>query len=101
MKSLVHRCKIQCHAIDPDKMELMGLDEDRGKWLPFAFHMDIVVAIKVATDEEDHIAYNCTTVFTEQGDTYIIDTPYEEFESLFFSHNTPNDSRVNPDDVHL
>jgi hypothetical protein len=62
----------------------MGLEEDRGKWLPFAFHLDAVVAIKLSTDEEDQIAYGCTTVFTEQGDTYIIDTPYEQFEQLFF-----------------
>lgn len=90
---MIHKCKIQCHAIDPDKMDLMGLEEDRGKWLPFAFHLDIIVAIKLSTDDEDHIAYNCTSVFTEQGDTYIIDTPYEEFEEIFYIYNTSGFSK--------
>lgn len=89
---MIHKCKIQCHTIDPGQLDLMGLDEDKGKWLPFAFHMDIVVAIKMSTDEDDQIAYGCTTVFTENGDTYIIDTSYEEFEEIFFSHYSSDDN---------
>jgi hypothetical protein len=69
-------------------MDLMGLGEDKGKWLPFAFHLDIVVAVKLSTDDEDQISYGCTSVFTEAGDTYIIDTPYEEFEEIFVSYNS-------------
>lgn len=84
---MIHKCKIHCHSIDPTQMDLMGLDEDKGKWLPFALHMGVVVAIKMATDEEDQLAYGCTTIFTEQGDTYIIDTHYEEFEELFAAYH--------------
>lgn len=66
----------------------MGLAEDPGKWLAFSFHMDIVIACKQTTDEDDHPLRHCTTVFTEQGDAYIIDTPYEEFNKLFIDYHT-------------
>lgn len=84
---MIHRCKIQCHAIDPDKLDLMGLEDDKGKWLPFSFHMGVVVAAKLSTDDDEQISYGCTSIFTEQGDTYIIDTPYEEFEEKFIRFN--------------
>ena len=60
----------------------MGI-EDKGKWLPFAFHMDVVIACKLTTDEEDLLPFGCTTVFTDHGDSYIIDTPYNEFQTIF------------------
>jgi hypothetical protein len=49
--------------------------------------MDIVVAIKLSTDEEDLLPFGCTTVFTESGDTYIIDTPFDEFEQIFLYYH--------------
>lgn len=93
MKKLIHQCKIHCHSIDPGQLDLMGVD-DVGKWMPFAFHLDIVVAIKLSTDEEDLLPYNCTTVFTENGDTYIIDTPYTEFEQIFLEHHQDDEPFV-------
>jgi hypothetical protein len=90
--SIVHKCKIHCHTIDPLKLDVMGMDDDKGKWMSFAFHMGIVVACKLSSDEEDLLAYGCTTVFTDQGDTYIIDTPYREFEEKFIRHNDTDDS---------
>jgi hypothetical protein len=66
-------------------VELMGL-EDKGQWMPFAFHLDIVVACKLTSLDQDSLVCNCTTIFTENGDTYIIDTPYKQFLSLFASH---------------
>ena len=82
---MIHSCNIHCHSIDLDKVELMGI-EDKGQWMPFAFHLDVVVAIKLTSQEEDSFVYNCTTVFTEHGDNYIIDTPYVEFLPLFTEH---------------
>jgi hypothetical protein len=70
----------------------MGI-EDKGKWLPFAFHLDIVVACKLTTDDEEETVYNCTTVFTDQGDTYIIDTPYTEFQTIFQLYHTSEGSK--------
>lgn len=89
--SVVHKCKIHCHSIDPSKMEIMGLDVDQGKWMPFCFHMSTIIACKLSSDEDDVLAYGCTTLFTEQGDTYIIDTPYEEFEEKFIRYNDDYD----------
>jgi hypothetical protein len=51
--------------------------------MPFAFHLDIVIACKLTSDEEDSLVNGCTTIFTEPGDTYIIDTPYEQFMPIF------------------
>lgn len=84
---MIHKCKVQCHTIDPKTVELAGL-EDKGKWLPFVFNMDVIDAAKLSSDEEDSPTYNCTTVFTSQGDTFIIDTPYEEFLKKFDQYNS-------------
>lgn len=89
---MIHTCNIHCHTLDLDKADLMGI-EDKGKWLPFAFHLDIVVACKLTTDDEEETVYNCTTVFTDQGDTYIIDTPYTEFQTIFQLYHTSEGSK--------
>lgn len=75
--------------MDLDKADLMGI-QDKGKWLPFAFHLDIVIACKLTTDDEEEIVSGCTTVFTDQGDTYIIDTPYTEFQTIFQLYHSEN-----------
>ena len=89
---MIHTCNIHCHTMDLDRADLMGLT-DKGKWLPFAFHLDIVVACKLTTDDEEETVYNCTTVFTDQGDSYIIDTPYTEFQTIFQLYHTSEGSK--------
>ena len=84
---MTHQCKVQCHTMDPKTVELTGA-EDKGKWLPFIFNIEIVDGAKLTSDEEDSPTYNCTTIFTTQGDTYIIDTPYEEFFKKFDKFNS-------------
>lgn len=95
---MIHRCNIHCHTMDLEKAESMGI-EDRGKWLPFSFLLDITVACKMTSDDEDEMTYNCTTVFTEHGDTYVIDTPYSEFNSLFEMYFDTESSST--DDINL
>mgnify|MGYP000247495117 FL=1 len=85
---MIHVCNIHCHVLDIEKAELMGL-EDRGQWMSFAFHLDVVVACKLTSLEEDSLVYNCTTIFTEHGDTYIIDTPYKTFQKMFVDYHSP------------
>lgn len=85
--SVIHRCKIHCHSMDPTKLDIMGMEDDLGKWMPFSFHMGIVIACKLSTDEEDLLPFNCTTLFTDTGETYIIDTPYADFEEKFVRFN--------------
>jgi|694.fasta_scaffold03423_22 hypothetical protein len=83
---MIHVCNIHCHALDIEKVELMGI-EDKGQWMSFAFHLDVVIACKLTSLEEDSLVFNCTTIFTEPGDTYIIDTPYPEFLKLFVDYH--------------
>jgi hypothetical protein len=73
--------------MDIKTAEALGM-EDNGKWLPFVFHMDIIDAAKMSSDEVDSPSYNCTTIFTKNGDTFIIDTQHEEFFKKFIEYNT-------------
>jgi hypothetical protein len=45
----------------------------------------------------------CTTIFTEPGDTYIIDTPYIEFMPLFKDYHSGSDNEAmqSKDDIEL
>lgn len=85
---MIHSCNIHCHTINPDKLEMMGLDDDAGKWMPFTVLLHHIVACKLASDEEELMVHGCTTLFTENGDTYIIDTPYKEFSELFIAFHS-------------
>lgn len=96
---MIHTCNIHCHTIDIEKADLMGI-QDKGKWLPFVFHLDIIIACKLTTDDEDEIVYGCTTLFTENGDSYIIDTPFTEFQTIFqMYHAAPG--QTGSDDISL
>ena len=89
--------------MDIDKAELMGLD-DKGRWMAFAFDIDCVIACKLTSDDEEMLVNGCTTIFTEFGDTYIIDTPYTEFQELYIKYNEsiyPSDSISNEDEDEL
>ena len=75
---MVHSCNIYCYSMEADKASLLNL-KDNGKWMPFAFDMDIVEAVKLSSDEAEDFTYNCTTIYTTRDDHYVIDTPYNEF----------------------
>jgi hypothetical protein len=59
-------------------MDLLGIKEDEGKWLPFAIDLGVINAMKMSTDEKGESTYKCTTIFCTDGNTFILDTPYEE-----------------------
>lgn len=84
---MVHQCRVQCHTMDSKTAESLGIEDD-GKWMPFIFTMDMIDAAKLTSDEEGAFVYNCTTIFTNTGDTYIIDTPYLEFFKKFAEYNS-------------
>lgn len=101
MKSMIHRCKVHCYTMSLMEREAMGIKDDPGKWLPFAIDMGIITTIKMATDNRDEESFNCAVVFTTQGETFILDTPYEEMvakwtdyiDSTFYpfgDHEPPN-----------
>lgn len=83
---MIHSCNIHCHTIDPTSLDSLAIN-DEGKWLPFTFLLDIVVAFKVTTDTEEDKLYNCTTLFTDH-DNFVIDTPYSEFRRIYLDYYT-------------
>lgn len=70
-------CNVYCQSSEAQRLEDMGLD-DPGMWLPFAFDMDTVVAVKQSSDEESHMTYKCATIFTEQGDAFVTDILFKK-----------------------
>lgn len=78
----IHACNIHCRTIDLDQAELLAM-EDKGKWMPYIFLLDVVIGCKLSSDDEDDISYGCTTIFTEHGDSYVIDTPFTQFSKIF------------------
>lgn len=97
----LHDCNIHCHTIHPDKMDLLNIEEDQGKWMPFLFDLDIVVAAKQTSEDEEELVYNATTIFTDSGDTYIIDTPYYEFFKIWKSHTGMTNSSSGSGEIEL
>lgn len=84
---MIHQCNLHCHTIDPVQLENLQIT-DNGKWLPFTFHMDMVIGVKLTTDDVDDQLFNCTTLFSEQGDTFIIDTPYAKMNKLYVQYHS-------------
>jgi hypothetical protein len=84
--------------MDIRTIESLGV-EDSGKWLPFIFHMSMIDAAKVSSDDLESSSYNCTTIFTNGGESYIIDTPPEEFFKKFTIFNTDISIDFTPDDL--
>ena len=94
---MLHECNINCHSMDASKMQDLGI-EDLGKWVPFIFRLDIVEAAKMTSDDDNMNIYGCTTIFTNTGDNYIIDTPYKEFFDLFKEYSLNIDAANTGDD---
>jgi hypothetical protein len=70
-------------------MDMMGLDRntDPGKWLPVTFKLGVINMCKLTSEDPDMPTYGCTTLFVYGGDTFIIDTPYREFQQVFEEFN--------------
>lgn len=99
---MVHFCNVNCHTMDDNQSELLGI-KDPGKWLPFCFDMNMIEAAKLTSDDPEQPTYNCTTIFTHGGDTFVIDTPYKEFFALFKDYSdlfdmSPEDEEDDDDD---
>jgi hypothetical protein len=77
-------------------LDLLGL-EDQGKWLPFSFLLDTVIAMKQTTDDEDEPTFNCTTIFMENTESYVIDTPFYTFKKIWESYIKEEDDNEDDD----
>ena len=97
---MLHECHLNCVTMDITKLDELGI-EDLGKWMPFIFHMSMVEAAKLTSDDKDLSTYGCTTIFTNAGDAYIIDTPCEEFFKLFKKYNKDIDIEDDSSDLEL
>ena len=80
---MVHKCRVQCHTVNPSDMDLMGIKQDTGKWLPFAIDLGVINCIKMSTDDSDELVYKCSTVFCSDGSSFILDTPYDEMVEIW------------------
>jgi hypothetical protein len=85
---MIHKCKVQCHTVSPTDMDLLGIKEDDSKWLPFAFDMGIINAVKMSTDEKGEASYRCATIFCTDGNTFILDTSYFDFLQKWEEYNS-------------
>lgn len=77
-----HECKVYCHSLPQEQAEALNIT-DSGKWLPFTVYLGCINAFKMSTDEDEEGTQFCTTVFTETGDAFILDTPYHEFSKIW------------------
>lgn len=93
---MIHSCNVHCHSLSTTEVDLLGI-EDNGKWLPFSFLVSTVVAMKQTTDDEDEPTFNCTTLFMENGESFVIDTPYYTFSKIWstavYEMENSNDSK--------
>jgi galactokinase len=76
--------------------EAMGIKDDPGKWLPFAIDMGVITAVKLASDDRKEESYNCAVIFTSHGETFILDTPYEQMVAKWADYV---DSMFHLDDI--
>jgi hypothetical protein len=97
---MIYECQVFCHTGEPGVEDIFGKDENGGKWMPFAFDISLVDAIKLSSDSIDDFTYKCTTVFLQGGDTYIIDTKYRDFLMLWRDYKNDVDL-PNEDDLEL
>lgn len=77
---MICSCQVYCRSKTEREMEDMGITADAipGIWLPFTFMYEYVTAIKSSGNDPDEEVYNCTTVYMENGDAFVIDVPYDE-----------------------
>jgi len=100
---MVHKCKVQCHTVSATEMDLLGMKDDGVKWLPFAIDLNVITAIKMSTDEVEEESYNCSSIFTTHGDTFILDTPYHDMVEIWANYVNAmwDDEQPNDDDIIL
>lgn len=77
---MLYKCNVLCYTQDQDQLEKLNIEvDDEGMYLPFAIKLDVVIAAKVTSLDEDDISFGCTTITTIDGDKYLIDTKYNTF----------------------
>lgn len=77
---MICSCNVYCRSKTESELEDLGVTSDSipGIWLPFTFMYEYLMAIKTASDDKEDDTYNCTNIYMDNGDVFIIDTPYDE-----------------------
>jgi hypothetical protein len=98
---MIYECKVYCHTSALDLSDI-GV-EDEGKWMPFAFDITLVDAVKLSSDDSEKLSYNCTSIFLHNGDSYVIDTKYKDFLKIWKKSSTITflDEEDDDDDLNL
>jgi hypothetical protein len=73
------------------------MEEDPGKWLPFAIDLGTINCVKLATDDVDQLVYNCSTLYTSTGDMFIVDTPYSKMVDIWQEYTNDVFGSLNQD----
>jgi len=76
---MIHKCNVHCFSLDKDTSELLGKKSDEGKWMPFAVDISLIIAVKLSHDDDEKMTFGKTTIYLQDGDTFVIDTPYDVF----------------------
>jgi hypothetical protein len=75
--------------LSKDSLEQLNIEPKQG-WFDCALSLDRIEGIKEhSLDEEDEL-YGCTVVYMMSGDTYIIDSKFEQVLSLWNQHQEKN-----------
>lgn len=59
------------------------VDDENGIWLPMIINMDTIVAVKLTSPNAEDFYYNKTTIYTKNGQSFIIDEDYYDFSIKF------------------
>jgi hypothetical protein len=93
---MVHVCKVLCSSDDAERLEDLGL-QDPGVWADIAIELDHIVAIKRSGANPTDEYYGASTVYTEHGDSYIINVSFPEMLALW----TGKDYESPEDEINL
>lgn len=67
---MIVRCQCWCY-IDP-------ITESGNQWLPYAFCLSGLTAIKLCTDVRDHFAYGMARIYAIGGAEATVNIPFEK-----------------------
>lgn len=79
---MIHTCRILCNTLEEDQLEDLGI-KDPGVWVDAAIETGSIIAIKRRTADKTDDEYYATTVYMDNGDVYVIDTPFPVLLSVW------------------
>jgi hypothetical protein len=78
---MIYECKLLVYSEDEKTEELLGKVDK--KFIPFAFLLDVVYGVRMASDDIEDIDYGCTALHCDDKQFFIIDTPFNKFLQIW------------------